>query len=78
MMRQPDMFTNSRFEFDTDHEIEFLRNLGKQAPKKRDEPGHSRQILLKRYHNSMRLRHDWGNIDPGIIEAVVEESMLPS
>lgn len=59
-------------DWSTAEEINYLHGLGNWwIPSEVGEKG-SRLTLLKNYKASIRFRHEWGTVDKGFVEDVVD------
>ena len=58
----------------TRDELTFISELGNHSESVRG----SKHELLKGYQQSMKLRHDWGNINPLTITKALEQALAPA
>lgn len=54
-------------------ELAFLKGLGTWVPSSVPDKGYSKQDLLKKYYNTMHLRHDWDEIDPNRVRGYLRQ-----
>lgn len=77
MRRLGDKATNAPSTWHTWDEIHFLERLGSWALKKetQQEPP-DKKTLLQNYRDSMKLRVNWGEIDPVAVKNFINKELL--
>lgn len=56
----------------TENEVSFINHLGKFAPRQKV----TRDVLLQRYLDAMKLRQDWDGLDRVTIKTVARRALL--